>query len=151
MKIIKIIIAEAHHFTQCLQRFLCESCVLARGSVINFGMARKGSWFPREPGDRISFVFMLVVVHMVALYELFVILPYIDGDRTSTFWLHACLGFYIYFNVMTSFLKLLTTDSSTAGEILPTLLLPGWRYCSQCETNSPPRFAINIIQKMTYN
>lgn len=98
-------------------------------------------WFPRSNDDRIAFMFFTIAVHLVPIYELFVILPYIDADRTGTFWLHATLGFFLYFNVISSFVKLIKTDSSTAGHVLPTLLKPGWKYCSQCQTNSPPRSA----------
>ncbi|ESO10617.1 hypothetical protein HELRODRAFT_109014 [Helobdella robusta] len=102
-------------------------------------MALNKCFIPRNSGDRISFGLFVVLVHAVAFYELFVILPYIDYERTGTFWFHTAAGLFIYFNVMLSFVQLILIDSSTANQVLPTLLQPGWRYCSQCQTNSPPR------------
>ena len=104
-------------------------------------------WIPKTMDDRIAFVVFLAGVHLVAFYELFVILPYIDADRKTIFWSHAILGFFIYCNIMTCFIKLVEIDSSTKGHVLPTVLKPGWRYCSECETNSPPRL-YNYLYKI---
>ena len=97
------------------------------------------SFFPRHSSDIFAFCMMLVCLHIVGFYELLVILPYIDSERNKTFWFHVVCGLFVYFNVITSFFLLSTTNSTTARHILPSILKPGWRYCSECQTNSPPR------------
>lgn len=94
---------------------------------------------PKQPGDRIAYFMMLIMIHMVAFYELFIILPYIDYERNKTFWFHAVAGLTVYLNVMASLYKLFTTDSTTSGVLLPTVVLPGWRYCGACGINIPAR------------
>jgi len=96
-------------------------------------------WFPKTNSDRVSFVFAQFMIHVVALFELLVVLPYIDADGTRTYWLHVVTGLTINFNVMASFYKLFTVNSSTSGVVLPSLKPPGWMYCSECATTSPPR------------
>jgi palmitoyltransferase len=96
-------------------------------------------WYPKAHSDRISFFFAMIMIHVVGFFELFVILPYIDADGTRTYWLHVVTGLTIYINVMASFYKLFTVDSSTSGVVLPSLKPPGWSYCSECAATSPPR------------
>ena len=96
---------------------------------------------PRNQSDWIACVVAFGLIHIVVLYELLIILPYIDGDRTRTFWLHACVGLFLYVNVMTSLVRTMATDTTTRHMMLPTLLKPGWRFCSACEANAPPRSA----------
>lgn|SRR6218665_1137366 len=96
-------------------------------------------FMPKQPSDRIAYFMMLIMIHIVGIYELFVILPYIDYERNKTFWLHASAGLFLYFNVMASFYKLFMTDSTSSGVMLPTLLMPGWQYCHTCGINTPPR------------
>lgn len=50
------------------------------------------------------------------------------------------LGLFIFFNVISNMLLAMITDTSIKSiSILPTVLLPDWRYCSACEQNAPPR------------
>ena len=94
---------------------------------------------PKMLADRIALVFTLVCIHLIGLFELFVVLPYIDPDRSDTFWLHTTVGVLIYINVITSLLKTISTDTTSGSTVLPSILKPGWRFCSCCEANSPPR------------
>ena len=84
-------------------------------------------------------MFSLFVVHVIPFFELLIILPYIDAHKRGTYWLHVAAGIFIYINVMTSFVWTITTDTSSGNEVLPTVLKPGWRFCSACEANAPPR------------
>lgn len=94
---------------------------------------------PRNTSDWIAFILANVFIHLVVLYELLIILPYIDEDRTRTFWLHVCVGLFLYVNVMTSQVRTIATNSTTRHMMLPSILKPGWRFCSICEANAPPR------------
>ena len=98
-------------------------------------------FWPKKPSDWLSMVFLQSSIHIVGFYELLVILPYIDSDRTRTFWLHVCVGLYLYLNTMSAFVLLMRTDTTTSrnGVIMPSNLKAGWRFCSSCEANAPPR------------
>ena len=94
---------------------------------------------PKSWNDRIAFMFMLCGVHSICLFELVVILPYIDADYSVTFLFHTVLGVIFYVNIMSSFILTITTDATSGSQILPSILKPGWRFCSACEANAPPR------------
>lgn len=43
------------------------------------------------------------------------------------------------FNVLTNLYWLITTDNTTSGLLLPSVLKPNWRFCLSCEATAPPR------------
>jgi len=94
---------------------------------------------PRITSDWIAFIVAIVLIHIVVVYEVVVILPYIDEERTRTFWLHVAFGLFLYVSVITSFVRTIATNSTTRHMMLPSVLKPGWRFCSVCEANAPPR------------
>ncbi|KAK2139836.1 hypothetical protein LSH36_1591g00012 [Paralvinella palmiformis] len=98
-------------------------------------------FWPKKLSDWGAFIFVQSGIHLVGFYELLVILPYIDSDRSNTFWFHVCFGLCLYFNTISSFILVMRTDTTTSrdGVIMPSTLKPGWRFCSSCEANSPPR------------
>lgn len=75
--------------------------------------------------------------------EILFILPWIVNQTpnySETKWfLHVFVGTFIYLNCLACFWKIISTETSTKGIVLPSLLKPGWRYCPVCEANSPPR------------
>lgn len=96
-------------------------------------------YMPKVLGDYVAMTFTIVTIHVIALFELFVVLPYIDHDGSKFYWLHAIMGVFIYINVMTSMYLTITTDATSGSVILPSILKPDWRFCAACEANSPPR------------
>lgn len=102
-------------------------------------------YIPKLWADFCAFIFTLVMVHVIALFEMVVVLPYIDSDhehhetRMPTFWLHFVLGVFMYVNIISSFAKAILVDSTTHNIIMPSVLKAGWRFCSSCEGNAPPR------------
>lgn len=96
-------------------------------------------YMPKVFGDVIAMSFTLIVMHFIALFELFVILPSIDGNMSSTFWLHTAAGLFLYGSIISCFILTIMTDATSGSTVLPSILKPGWRYCAACEANSPPR------------
>ena len=96
-------------------------------------------YLPKMWGDRAALIFTVICIHIIGLFELLVVLPYIDPDRANTFWLHTAVGVFIYVNVMGSLAKTIGTDTTSGSTVLPSILKPGWRFCSACEANAPPR------------
>ena len=94
---------------------------------------------PKNLGDWIAFVFTFVMMHVMAIFELFVILPYIDERGSEAYWIHLIVGLFLYINTMASLWYTMTVDTTSAGVVLPSILKAGWRFCSFCECNAPPR------------
>ena len=94
---------------------------------------------PKSQGDRIALAFMMGSVHTIILFELFLILPAVHEGEPGHYWSHVLLGLFIYINLMGSIWYSLVTDTTSGSIILPSVLKPGWRFCSGCEGNAPPR------------
>lgn len=102
---------------------------------------------PKSKSDFSAFCFLLAAIHSIGLFELFVVLPSIysttthapDENGFSLYYFHVFMGIFIYTNVILNLYKVMTTNTSTRGKVLPSILRSGWRFCSVCESNSPPR------------
>lgn len=104
-------------------------------------MAFSSRYLPRTPSDMCASLFSLFVIHAILLFELLVILPYIyeDSENAVGRYVHIMIALYIYLNVIINYGLTIVTDTTSGGVILPAILKPGWRFCSVCECNAPPR------------
>ena len=100
---------------------------------------RYRKYLPKIPTDWMAFIFTLAMMHVVAAFELFVVLPYIDEKGGEAYWLHVVLGLFLYMNTMCSLYYCMFIDATSGDIVLPSILRPGWRFCSSCEANAPPR------------
>lgn len=102
-------------------------------------------YLPRTWTDLCAFGFLLFAIHAIGLFELLHVLPIVystDAHKDESFpwvFMHKCSGFFIYINVMINIYKMLTTNTSIQGKVLPSILQQGWRFCYVCEANAPPR------------
>ncbi|KAK0065873.1 palmitoyltransferase ZDHHC24 [Biomphalaria pfeifferi] len=104
---------------------------------------------PKTKSDIFAFCFLLGAIHSIGFFELLVVLPSIystpahhgDGKNFTFYYFHVFIGIYLYCNVMHNLYKVMTTPTniSSSGKILPSVLKPGWHFCSVCECNAPPR------------
>lgn len=97
---------------------------------------------PKTPTEWFAFCFLLCGVHGVLSFELFVVLQFLyDGFHDSSFmyYTHIVAALFIYFNVIANLVLVMITETGIRGIVLPTVLKPGWRFCSVCECNAPPR------------
>lgn len=106
-------------------------------------MEREKGWLqayiPQKSSDYVAFLFMIVMLWVIALFELFVVLP-LYHEAFSTWWyLHVFSGFFLWLNVFANFFFLITTDTTGKNLGMPSVLKPGWSYCPFCQLNSPPR------------
>ena len=110
--------------------YTCEHCLQ---TTMGFPI------IPKDTNDKIAAAIMWFAVHLICLFELFVVLPSAHEDKPFEFAKHVIFGLYIYVNVMISLVMVIRCNSSTKNMMLPSVLKPGWRFCAPCETNSPPR------------
>jgi len=103
---------------------------------------------PKSTSDIFAFIFLLVSIHSIALFQLFYVLPTIysnpehgsTSDGFTLYYFHVAMGIFIYLNVILNLYKVMTTNTSIRGKMLPAILKPGgWRFCAVCEANAPPR------------
>ncbi|XP_033731997.1 probable palmitoyltransferase ZDHHC24 [Pecten maximus] len=92
--------------------------------------------------DTLSIIYAQIMIHSGLVYGEFMVLPWLI-ETYKVGLVKICLyhmyAIFIYFNVIGRMWKICSTNTSTVGKILPTLLKPGWYYCTICEANSPPR------------
>ena len=96
-------------------------------------------YLPRTWVDWFAFLFMVIMVHVIVLYELLVVLNQIHEEFTLLYIFHVLFGVFLYLNVIGNMIKVMTTDSTSGSVVLPSILKEGWRFCSCCEANAPPR------------
>lgn len=101
---------------------------------------------PKNPTDIGAFTFALFGINAIFYFEILYVLPsiteqYAEEEPYSPFrwYFHVICGSYIYFNTLSSFWKVISTETSVRGLVLPSILKQGWRFCPVCECNAPPR------------
>ncbi|KAK7478762.1 hypothetical protein BaRGS_00029973 [Batillaria attramentaria] len=97
---------------------------------------------PKTPTDWFSFCFLLSGMHGVFVFEVFVVLPFLYKDVTEfslMYYIHILAALFIYVNTLGNVIMVMITEAGTRGLVLPVILKPGWRFCSVCECNAPPR------------
>ena len=84
---------------------------------------------PKSRSDAFAFSFTLFGINAIYFFELKFILPWLmneDNQYSDTKWyFHVFLGTFIYVNALGFFWKIISTETSTKGIILPILLKPG--------------------------
>lgn len=97
--------------------------------------------FNVKRGDITAFTFLTVAVMVIFMFETIIVKPYLDEQGYTYVNFHLCIGLMILFNVYASLYRLVSTDTSTVGLVMPSTRPNSgdWRYCLVCEANSPPR------------
>jgi len=95
--------------------------------------------FPRDLGDRVALGFLCLMLPLVAAFEIFFIIPSVYHDNPFNHGLHIFFISWVWFNIYHNLVLILRINVSTKNRVLPAILKPGWRFCSMCNTNSPPR------------
>lgn len=95
-------------------------------SLIKMGSFRQ--ILPKNIVDTLSFCYAMSLIHSVVILGDFFVAPWMKENYGTTnaqiLWYNVYGGF-IYFNVMGNMWKIMSTNTSTIGIILPTLLKPG--------------------------
>ncbi|XP_014669671.1 PREDICTED: probable palmitoyltransferase ZDHHC24 isoform X2 [Priapulus caudatus] len=102
-------------------------------------MAYRRNILPKVASDWIPFVGCILLILTSYLFEMLFIIPIIYPAGHTMTYVHFCALTFIVANILGNFLMLVLVDVSSTGMFLPTVLKPEWRYCYECEQNSPPR------------
>ncbi|XP_061163830.1 probable palmitoyltransferase ZDHHC24 [Saccostrea echinata] len=100
------------------------------------------NYVPRRTIDRIMFVYLLLLVHNIMFYLFYIVLPWRKenyGTSDLTIYLYEVWILFLYVNVMGGTWRVVMTNTTTKGIVLPSVLKQGWTYCYFCQTNAPPR------------
>lgn len=92
-------------------------------------------FWPKSVGDRMAMIITIVSIHSIVFFEALVILPKLHHGHVS----HFLIGLVLYLNVIISLVYSIQESATTESVVLPSVLKEGWRFCSSCEANSPPR------------
>ena len=83
---------------------------------------------PKSFVDTMSMGYCLVMVHSAYIYAEVVIVPWLQEVYSVgpvKMFFYQTLALYLYMNFMGNIYKIITTNTSTTGKMLPTLLKPG--------------------------
>lgn len=80
-----------------------------------------------------------VFIPYIYWYEMFEVLPHYYQIGTSWYMVHWICGSFVAFQAVSNLVAIILCDTSLRGRTMSTTLLPGWRFCSACETTAPPR------------
>ncbi|XP_045178398.2 probable palmitoyltransferase ZDHHC24 [Mercenaria mercenaria] len=98
---------------------------------------------PKNATDTFAYIFTLFGINSIFYFELLYVLPKIVSEEENysslKWYFHVTCGCVIYCNALSSFWKIISTETSVRGLILPSILKPGWRFCPICECNAPSR------------
>lgn len=91
-------------------------------------MAKNLLWFlPKDSTDYAAYIFMNAAFIAITFYELIHVLPTIDENSKFGFAFHFFVGLFFLINIYGNYIKVITTDTSTKGIFLPTMLKEGWK------------------------
>ena len=122
-------------------------------------------YLPKHLPERLSYIFVIAITMVVIITQFVYYFPNVvfsqpvprgsdtrhkmqdvkllTADTTSTLspysFFQLALTLFLVMNLLGNFAQMVRTDSSTAGLVLPNILKPGWRYCSECLANSPAK------------
>lgn len=82
---------------------------------------------------------LLVMIPVTYWFEVWVVLPTLFHQSTITFWIFFTLAHFLLHNIIGNFLGIVMCDTSIRGRRMPTEEGPGVKFCSVCETLTPPR------------
>lgn len=103
--------------------------------------------FPKTLQDRAAFCFLITCITSVYFFEVFVVLPKLNCYLTFLWYFQSACGLYTILNIFGNLILMMKNDSSVVKVILPSNLMPGWKFCSTCEANTPPRsFHCDVCQ-----
>ena len=84
---------------------------------------------PKCKSDWFGCVFSMFGINAIYWYELLTVLPWVSKQSDSysplLYYIHMMSGTFLYVNAMWSFWKVISTDTSTVGVMLPVTLKPG--------------------------
>lgn len=95
---------------------------------------------PRSIIDALVTTFVFAIIPIVYYFELFIVLPkyYIEWGTWYIF--HFILGTFLLFNVCSNLISVMICDTSIKGRLIQhTGSMQSWKFCSVCETITPPR------------
>ncbi|XP_060519800.1 probable palmitoyltransferase ZDHHC24 isoform X2 [Cylas formicarius] len=95
--------------------------------------------YPKNFGDACVTVFMFTIIPLIYYFELWVVLPKFYSTWSLLYAFHFCMGNFILLNVCSNLMAVILCDTSLKNKIIPSDGGRKWKFCSVCETVTPPR------------
>lgn len=97
------------------------------------------SLLPKTVADTAAFLFLLLGVFTTFAFETTTVLPHLYPGSWVWPGFHSLVGLFLVHGILGNLYYLTTTDTSIKNLLMPTTLHEGWKFCTVCESNSPPR------------
>lgn len=94
---------------------------------------------PRSFQDAAITSFLMIIIPFIYYFEIFVVLPHFYILWSPAFIFHLCTGTFILWNLCSNIMAIILCDNSIKGLFLPSVLGHDWKFCSVCESITPPR------------
>lgn len=106
-------------------------------------MIIRKNFLPRGLNDIAATSFVTFIIPVIYVFEINVVLPEVCGNG-QTFFLHASIGTFFLFNIVSNFLATILCDTSIRSLVLipsgeSNVIPMGWHMCAECEAVVPPR------------
>ena len=88
--------------------------------------------WPKSSVDKIAFGFTMTELIVEGSFELFIVIPKLYPELCVGKVLHAFFGAFLFFNTVGNLFLAMGTDVTSGSTVLPSILKPGWKYCSTC-------------------
>ncbi|XP_075230067.1 putative palmitoyltransferase ZDHHC24 isoform X2 [Lycorma delicatula] len=97
-------------------------------------------FFPRAISDIAAFTFLIFMLPFCYWFEVFVVLPTRHAPGI-TFWysLYIVWFTFLLISIVSNLTYIILTDCSIRGEVMPSTLVPPWKFCDLCQCVTPPR------------
>ena len=100
---------------------------------------RRVNLLPKNFLEYPCLLFIIFIIPVTYWFEIWVVLPCLFAEYPIVYWSCFLFGHFILHNVVGNLLGILMLDTSINGRIMPTADVPGVRYCSICNSYTPPR------------
>ena len=96
---------------------------------------------PKSAADTLSFLFLTLAIFITFIFEVTTVIPIVHIECFNAQIFHSIMGLYIMHVIIGNLYLLIKRDTSIRSLVLPSNRGPfgGWRFCSVCESNCPPR------------
>lgn len=91
--------------------------------------------------DKFAFTFMHVGIIGLVIFEVFHVLPKYHTEYTQMYYIQAFIAIFFATQIFSNMYCMILVDTTVRSPHvkLPFSLFPGWRYCPDCQVNTPPR------------
>lgn len=105
-------------------------------------MRIRRDFLPRSIGDIATTLFLTIVVPITYWFELWIVMPEFMSTNSFFYYFNFLFGTFLMFNIGSNMIAIMLCNTSIVGKQFDQPSESSrkfWKYCSVCETITPPR------------